>query len=69
MILLQIIGLMALLLGGIAFVVKGADVGSPMTEYDIYGEQGEDEWTRQAMGMSEEEYREFMGDEHFNRNQ
>ena len=34
----------------------------------IYGEQGEDEWTRQAMGMTEEEYKEFMGEEHFNRN-
>jgi len=67
MIIIQIIGLMILLLGGIAFVVNGADVGSPMTEYDIYGEKGEDEWTRQAMDMTEEEYREFMGEEHFNR--
>jgi hypothetical protein len=67
MIIIQIIGLMALLLGGIAFVVNGADVGSSMTEYDIYGEQGEDGWTRQAMGMTEEKYRKFMGEEHFNR--
>jgi hypothetical protein len=66
MIVLQIIGLMVLLLGGIAFVVKGAD-SSPMTEYDIYGEAGEDAWTREAMGMTEEEYKEFMGEEHFNR--
>ena len=56
---------MALLLGGIAFVVN-ADY-SPMTEYDIYGEAGEDEWTRKAMGMTEEEYKEFMGEDHFNR--
>lgn len=57
---------MAILLVGIALVTNGAD-SSPMTEYDIYGEQGEDEWTRQAMDMTEEEYKEFMGEEHFNR--
>ena len=67
MIIIQIIGLMAFLLGGIAFAVNGANVDSSMTEYDIYGEKGEDEWTRQAMGMTKEEYKEFMGEEHFNR--
>lgn len=66
MVLLQIIGLMIILLGGIAFVIKGSDT-SQMTEYDIYGEQGEDEWIRHQMGMTEEEYKEFMGEEHFNR--
>lgn len=29
--------------------------------YHQLGEKGEDEWTRQAMGMTEEEYSEFMG--------
>lgn len=61
MVILIILSLLGVLLGGIAFVVKGADIGSPMTEYNIYGEQGEDEWTRHAMGMTEEEYKKFMG--------
>ncbi len=61
-----VIIILGTLIFGIAFVVKGADF-SPMTEYDLYGEAGEDEWTRNAMGMTEEEYKEFMGEEHFNR--
>jgi hypothetical protein len=69
--LLAVIGLVVLLLIGIAFFIFMVnDVKkSPMTEYDIYGEQGEDEWTRHAMGMTEEEYKEFMGEDHFNNKQ
>lgn len=31
-----------------------------MTEYEIYGEQGEHEWERKAIGMTEEEYEKFF---------
>jgi|LakMenE18May11ns_1017448.scaffolds.fasta_scaffold9908171_2 uncharacterized membrane-anchored protein YhcB (DUF1043 family) len=60
--LLAVIGLVVLLLIGIAFFIFMVnDVKkSPMTEYEIYGEQGEHEWERQAIGMTEEKYEKFL---------
>lgn len=31
----------------------------PVTEYELYGEDGADEWERKQMGMSVEEYEEY----------
>lgn len=48
-------------MGGIALAAQNDD--SSVTEYDLYGEAGEDEWLRNKMGMTEEEYKKFMGED------
>lgn len=34
----------------------------PMSEYDIYGPDGADEWERKQMGLTIEEYEQYLKD-------
>jgi hypothetical protein len=57
----NILIIMGTLILGIYFVAGDSRGFSHMSEYDLYGEEGEDEWTRRQMGMTDDEYKEFMG--------
>lgn len=60
---LEVIGIFILCFSGLGLglliIVKGLEPHKPMTEYEIYGEEGACGYEQRMMGMTDEEYSKF----------
>lgn len=60
---LEVMGLFIIVLGGLilglAMIAGALSPHKPITEYELFGEEGADGYEQRMMGMSDEEYAEY----------
>lgn len=65
---LSILGFLILIIGTILLISLLFSPSKPMSEYDIYGPDGADEWERKQMGLTIEEYEQYLKDGYIKKN-